>query len=129
MSNTRFQYYNCWYFSHSSLSLSIRSVKFLKKTYPEISDFDLKVLSFQEYIAWLEISVNYIARVNQIQTQQYLHNEFLNFALSEWQTLLKLNVLRYISSVAVFLKDADLLILNEATVAADDILVVFDLHH
>ena len=129
MSNTRFQYYNCWYFSRSSLSLSIRSVKFLKKTYPEISDFDLKVLSFQEYIAWLEISVNYIARVNQIQAQQYLHNEFLNFALSEWQTLLKLNVLRYISSVAVFLKDADLLILNEATVAADDILVVFDLHH
>ena len=73
--------------------------------------------------------MNYIARVNQIQAQQYLHNEFLNFALSEWQTLLKLNVLRYISSVAVFLKDADLLILNEATVAADNILVVFDLHH
>jgi hypothetical protein len=38
-------------------------------------------------------------------------------------------MLRDISSVAVFLKDTDLLILNEAGVAADYILVVFDLHH
>jgi len=73
--------------------------------------------------------VDYIARVNQIQAQKNLNYEFLNFTLSEWQTLLKFNVLGYISSVTVFLKDAYLLILNEAGVAADDILVVLDLHH
>jgi len=73
--------------------------------------------------------VDYIAGVNQIQAQKYLDYEFLNFALSEWKTLLKFNVLGYISSVTVFLKDAYLLILNEARVAADDILVVLDLHH
>jgi hypothetical protein len=44
-------------------------------------------------------------------------------------TLLELNVLGNISSVAVFLEYADLLILNEARVAADNILVVLNLHH
>jgi hypothetical protein len=44
-------------------------------------------------------------------------------------TLLELNVLGNISSVTVFLEYTDLLILNEARVAADNILVVLDLHH
>jgi hypothetical protein len=44
-------------------------------------------------------------------------------------TLLELNVLRNISSVTVFLEDTDPLILNKARVAANNILVVLDLHH
>lgn len=67
--------------------------------------------------------------MNQIKPQEYLHNEFLNFVLSEGQTLLQFDMLRNVSSVTIFLKDTDLLILNEAGVAANNIWVVFDLHH
>ena len=44
----------------------------------EISDLNEIVLAFQKYVAWLEISMNDLARMEVFEGKQYFQNELLD---------------------------------------------------
>lgn len=71
-------------------------------TYSKISYFCLVVSPFQEYVAWLQVSVYNLIRVDKVKSKQNLNYELLDFTLHYWKSFLIAYELLQVSFFAKF---------------------------
>jgi hypothetical protein len=84
------------------------------KAYAKVADFDLLLSAFDEYVAWLEVSVHNQKLVYAIQSKQNFNDKPFDLRFSDGKPLLHLNQGSQVAAVAIFLEYAETGLLNEA---------------